>query len=156
LLVIIQTVYFMKEKFFTAVIGLGAGLVIAAGIFFGPQLAGRFRQTTFLTPAGQNPPSGTPSPTPLDFSANAPISLTKPTETVVAASPVEIVGRTFPQSTVVVTSPAEEQVVQSDDQGNFKITLKIDEGENTLVAAVTDQRGNLKTAQKQIILEINE
>ncbi len=133
-------------------IGLGIGLVIAAGIFFGPNFLSRLTSQKVLTsPVSQISPTPSPQSTP-----NPLVSLTSPTDQIVAAKTIEVAGQSFPGATIIITSPADEQTVKTDDQGNFKVNLKIDEGENTILAATTDQRGALQTAKKQIILEINE
>lgn len=136
----------MNEKFITAGIGITAGIIIACGIFF-----------WFSRPKAP-PPSPTPlttltTPTP----APQPLSITidSPSDgDVVSESPVSIAGKTAPNVTVILTTPADEKTVIADANGQFMAKLKIEDGENTVTASIVDERGTLQIAKKQIILEI--
>ncbi|OGG06824.1 hypothetical protein A2872_00325 [Candidatus Gottesmanbacteria bacterium RIFCSPHIGHO2_01_FULL_42_12] len=145
----------MGEKFFTAGIGIILGVIIAAGIFFGPRLLAK------VNPTQDNPLSPLASPTPAPVSVisldNRPVVITSLSDgQIVREKTVEVSGKTSPGIAVTLTTSADEQFTKSDNDGNFSGKLKIDEGENTVVAAVTDGRGTLQIDRKQIILEVSE
>ncbi len=145
----------MQEKFLTAGIGIFIGVLIAAGIFFGPRLLEK------VNPSSSGPVSpvseSESSPTPVTLSPSQIVAITSLTPgQIVTTKTVDVVGITIPGATVIVTSSSDEQTVKADDLGNFTVKLKIDEGENTVVASVTDERGTLQLDKKQIILEVSE
>lgn len=135
----------MNEKFITAGIGIAFGIALAIGFFI------------FISRPKAPPP---PQPTPISQNPPAPqtvnpLTIDSPSDgDIVTASPLIVSGLTSPKATVVVTGPADEQMVLADDKGQFMVKLKLEEGENTIVAAVVDERGTLQTDKKQVVLEI--
>lgn len=136
----------MNEKFITAGIGIAFGVALAIGLFI------------FISR-----PKAPPPPQPDTISQNPPtpqtvnpLTIDSPSDgDIVTASPLIVSGLTSPKATVVVTGPADEQMVLADDKGQFMVKLKLEEGENTIVAAVVDERGTLQTDKKQVVLEIS-
>ncbi len=136
----------MNEKFITAGIGITAGIIIAGGIFFWVSRP----KTPPPSPTSQTFPTPTP-PTTLTTL----ITIDSPSDgDVVSESPVNIAGKTAPNVTVILTTPADEKTIKADANGQFMAKLKIEDGENTVTASIIDERGTLQLAKKQIILEI--
>lgn len=92
------------------------------------------RPTAAPTEAPPTPgPTSAVTPTPLFMNVTAPAN-----ESIVSTQQVEVKGQTTPGAVVTVNS----QVAEVDAEGNFSVTVTLDEGPNALEVLASDFEGN--------------
>ncbi len=130
----------MKKNLVVVVAGLVI-LVVAATFLVGPRVLRKVRttlgnqstaSTTSLQTGKYNPPTETVSGS---ISLNIASPLNGSTTT---SSSVDVSGKTTANADVFVN----DQETTADVNGNFKITLTLDEGENTITVSANDSDGN--------------
>lgn len=78
------------------------------------------------------------------------LSVTSPSSGTTVASPtVAVIGRTLPKAEIF----ANEAEGVADTAGNFSLTVKLDDGENSIIITAVDGDGNV--AEKEIIVTYN-
>lgn len=82
--------------------------------------------------------------TPLFLEINSPQS-----GTVVHNPTIIVSGKTLPEAEVFIN----DKETQADNQGNFSLSVSLDEGENTLVILANDKEGNYQEKELTIVLE---
>lgn len=107
-------------------------------------------ETTVLPSSGPN--AQTPSSPP----ASAPLltlTLTSPkANTTVTSSSLTVKGKTSPKAEIFVN----EAETVADTNGNFSVTVALEEGENYLLVAVTDADGNYKEQELTVTYNAGE
>ncbi len=101
-----------------------------------------FLATTLLLLVASCTPASSPkdsSGTPLQTDgAGLFLTVTEPQDnTITSADRIEVKGRTSPGATVSVN----EEIASADNQGNFIITIGLDEGINTIEVFASDETG---------------
>lgn len=66
-------------------------------------------------------------------------------ETFVEGKTIAITGTVVSQASVIINSPAEDQVIQTDKEGKFTTTIGIIEGENSLNVSAYLNEGQVVT-----------
>ncbi len=130
----------MNEKIITIILGLTAGLSLAAVIFLFPK------------PTPPKSPTSLKSPISPVIFPKSPITLilNSPADNLWAtASPIEISGQASPNSSIILISPIEEIITTSSANGQFSAPLKIEDGQNEIVALSGNQ-----AVKRNVILEI--
>ncbi|MEK7565665.1 MAG: hypothetical protein AAB506_01310 [Patescibacteria group bacterium] len=135
----------MNEKIVTILLGLGLGIILAAAILFTVPKSTTNPQTIPVVPS-TSPTSPTTS---TSLIIDSPLDNFWATE-----SPITVSGKTLPNVLVILTGPADEISVDSNNDGLFTAKLKIEEGENNILAVVRDSSGKFITAKKSVTLEI--
>lgn len=89
---------------------------------------------------------------------NSPISgffleVVNPKNGIVVNSPlITVSGKTAPLAEVYVN----DQLTKADSQGNFSLSINLDEGENLLLVSANDEQGNFETKELLVTLETLE
>lgn len=114
------------EKIFLSFFALLTGLIVAGiGFYFLQPANSQKKNTTKIT-------VNTPSPTPTPFESLF-LSIDSPKDkTVVTKKVVTITGKTQKDAIVVITTPLEDVVITPSQNGDFKATVSIDDGENSI------------------------
>ncbi len=130
----------MKKNLVIIVAGLVI-LAIVAILLVGPRVLRKVRTTlgnqptasiTSLQGGKYNPPTET-------VSGNISLSITSPSNgSATTSSSVDVSGKTTANADVFVN----DQETTADANGDFKITLTLDEGENTITVSANDSDGN--------------
>lgn len=87
------------------------------------------------------------TPTTLNFDSTNQISLTvsQPVNNTVVKTPtITVMGKTIPNADVTVN----DKDLKADAQGNFSVSITLDEGDNTVIVVANDAQGN--SAEKDI------
>jgi len=140
-----------KEKFLTIGIGLFVGITIAGMYFF---------ITSYLPSWQKGQPKVTFSPTnnqkPADGNQLT-VTIDKPDDhSSTTSSEVSVNGRAQPGTKLILFSNADEKVASSDANGNFTISVKLEDGENQISVTAVDSLGNLTIAKRNVTLEISQ
>lgn len=94
-------------------------------------------QTPLPTDAAK--PTATPMPTETVFS----LEISQPlNEAQVAADTVVVIGRTAPNAVVSLLVNEEIEIADVDQNGNFSVTITLEEGPNLIEVIASDQYGN--------------
>lgn len=113
------------EKVILSFIALLAGLLVAGVAFY-------FYQSTKAIPPSSvrtvtvKPPSPTPKSS-IFLTIDSPSD-----EQVVANKTINITGHTIPDATVLVSTEIGDQVTTTAQNGNFQVTINLDNGENLI------------------------
>lgn len=136
-----------KDAVLASVIGFGIGLVITGGIILGPDLFTKLKATVSQWSVAQSTNDTTDSTDTTDqpgdhhFMVNAPEN-----ESIVDSKTVTITGTALPESTIVISSPVEETVVQVQDDGTFTGDVSVQDGNTGLsVVNITSDKQEVKT-----------
>lgn len=119
-----------KERTILAFIAIAAGLIIASSLFY-------FYQKSASNKTG-NPPS--PSPTETLSNSKAMLEVDNPQhESITDQKTTDVKGKSQPGALIVVTTDAEDFVLQADNDGTFTRRVDLSEDENLLtITAYTD------------------
>lgn len=102
------------------------------------------------------PSSGPNAQTPASPPASAPLltlTLTSPkANATVTSSSLTVKGKTSPKAEIFVN----EAETVADANGNFSVTVELEEGENYLLVAVTDADGNYKEQELTVTYNAGE
>jgi len=92
----------------------------------------------------------TTTPTSPLYKQEIPLSIISPTNgSVVTYSSLIVKGNTAPKAEVFVN----DKETVADTQGNFSVTLTLDDGENIIVVTANDSQGN--SSEKELIITYN-
>lgn len=98
----------------------------------------------------------TPTPTPTPQISSIPSPVANPTQApdikleistpandaLVSTSSITVSGNTSPKSQIIVNTPISAYNTQSDDQGNFSISINLEIGANEVKVTAVDQNDN--------------
>ena len=91
------------------------------------------------------PPTGTPGLT--TPAAKITLTITSPANgATVTSSSVKVQGKTLPNAEVFVN----EKETKADKNGNFSVTMTLDEGENYMIVVANDELGNVAETELAI------
>ena len=133
------------EKIILSFIAVLVGLLVAGVVFY-------FYEGTKIIPQPQQKtiaaititPTPTPTPKPTIY-----INIDQPTDqSVTAQKTITISGTTPADATVIINTPASDQVVQPTSSGSFSATVTLADGENEIM--ITAVAANGQEAQKII------
>lgn len=133
----------MKQEVFTAVaVGLGLGILIAAGVFGLRSYFQKVQKPSEIStplPAEEiSPPTSTPLSSP---SLN--LNLISPNnEEVFTVKEASVSGQTAASATVVISTNLEDKIASADANGNFHQTITLEEGANEIMIVAYDNEGN--------------
>lgn len=114
------------EKIFLSFFALLTGLIVAGVAFYFLQSSNPTKKNT--TTVTVKTPSPTPTPTESLF-----LSIDSPKDKeVVTKKVVTVTGKTQKDTIVVITTPLEDTVITPSQNGDFKATVSIDDGENSI------------------------
>ena len=86
-------------------------------------------------------PSPSPSPTPTALS----LEITQPEDGAeVSTSPINVTGKTIPGAVVSASIDDTVEIADVDQNGNFTVTVVLEEGLNLIEVIASDQQGNEK------------
>ena len=86
-------------------------------------------------------PSPSPSPTPTALS----LEITQPEDGAeVSTSPINVTGKTIPGAVVSASIDDTVEIADVDQNGNFSVTVVLEEGPNLIEVIASDQQGNEK------------
>jgi len=129
----------MRREVITAIVlGFVLGLLITGGIWW----------TTKSSQSDVSDQSSdvslTPSPSPTEFlSKEIPLKINEPeNESIVEVASVELKGETLSHAVVVIIYSEGENIVESDDKGNFESTISLKGGANEIKVTVYDEKGD--------------
>ncbi len=131
------------EKVILSFIALLAGLLVAGVAFY-------FYQSTKAIPPSSvrtvtvKPPSPTPK-------SSIFLTIATPAdEQVVANKTINITGNTIPDATVLVSTEIGDQVTTTAQNGNFQVTINLDNGENLIYITAIAPNGEEVTLIRTI------
>ena len=141
-----------KEKVITLIIGLSVGLLLAGSYFvFSKRInfLGNTNTTRTIKPSTQ------PSPN----------NETVPNETLRVISPddyystsdesITVSGTAYPKSKLVIFANAEEKIASVEADGKFNISVKLEEGENT-IGIISIDGDKITASTKHVIRELKQ
>ena len=136
----------MRKEVVLAII---IGIILGAIILYGIKIADQSVTDNQATDSAQtkNNSTITPVPTP----ANT-VIITSPTDHFVSfTTPITLKGQTKPQTVVAITADSDENIVKSDDQGNFSSSINLIGGQNTITATSIFPDNSTSSASISII-----
>jgi hypothetical protein len=131
-----------KEKVILSFIGVAIGLVFAGIAFYLYQST----KVINLTQKEQNPTAVSPTPV-----LNKPpyIVITSPNDEQVLDQKIQsITGSTIPNSTIILLTKSDQQVLKPTTMGDFSTTVTLENGENLLTFIVIAPDGQTQMIQK--------
>ena len=130
-----------KEVILAIIIGIILGAVVLYGLKIANQtVENQNTETTQLTPTMSPTPLPTPTETlTIDTPSNHSVSFT-PT--------INLKGKTKPLTPIAITVETIDDIIQSDDQGNFSTEVTLIGGENLITLSIPTQDGT--TSSKSI------
>lgn len=102
------------------------------------------------TPMNNNPSnSNVPTPTADSIDTNThQLTIESPeNETIIANSQTSIKGTTSPQSSLIVTTPANTYYTTADNAGNFNLNIEVESGVNSIQIDSIDSNDNQASTQ---------
>lgn len=85
------------------------------------------------------------------------LALNNPDDNILTFGPdLLIQGTTSPESTVLISTNSDDQIVQADAKGNFSSSIKVEEGVNQLNITAFDSLGNSKREDRTIYYSTNK
>jgi len=102
------------------------------------------KQTPTITPTHTYTP--TPTPTVLLLQITQPIDGAQ-----VSTSAVLVIGKTIPGAVVSVSIDDIVEIANVDQNGNFSVTVNLEEGPNLIEVVASDQLGNEKSSSIAVI-----
>ena len=79
------------------------------------------------------------------------LDLSSPDDNLLVFDPdILIQGKTIPAATVILSLDDTDQILPTDDQGNFSKTIKLQNGVNQFTVQVFDNLGNTKSESRTI------
>lgn len=120
-------------------------VVLGAGLLFLSQKKGQEAPSTTFFPSPTITLTTTVTPPPTNNQIA--LTITKPVDQTVVTTPTVVVsGKTVPNADVSVN----DQELTADAQGNFSVTVNLEDGDNYIDITVNDQNG--QSAQKEIMV----
>ncbi len=110
--------------------------------------------TTTIVPTGAKKPGGAVPSVTGTISRGAAITLavnTPSDNTTVTSGSIEVRGKTVPDAEVFVN----DAEAKADGNGNFAVTISLDEGENYILVVANDAQGNYSEKEITVIYEAN-
>lgn len=135
----------MRKEVILAII---IGVILGGIVLYGLKIA---NQTVVVQKTEEEPTpiaiTITPTPTPtetltFDSPADHSVSFT---------STITLVGHTTPQTSVAITSESEDEIIESDNIGNFSTEITLIGGENIITATIPLQDGTVYTKSLTVI-----
>lgn len=128
-----------REAVIVGIFGLSLGLLVAWGVW---NFRGVTKPTSTPTPTFTPPPTTATQPPTTGLTVNLPEE-----ETLTNQDSATVSGKTLAGTTVVVSSPIGDKVVEADSEGNFQTQVDLEEGENeiTVTAYLPDGRTEEQT-----------
>jgi hypothetical protein len=124
-------------------------LLVASGIGLATYMKNKEKVTTAMTTTDTTitPTSDIGTPEPTVKVQQITLLVSSPANGITVTSPTVVIkGKTIPKADVFVN----DSQTTADAQGNFSVTLTLDEGENTVVVAANDADGNF--AEQELII----
>lgn len=79
------------------------------------------------------------------------LNLTGPDDNKLVYEPELLIhGQSTPNATVLLSSENSDEIISTDQVGNFSKLLKLDKGINTIIVSAFDTYGNAKTEKRTI------
>lgn len=104
-----------------------------------------------ITPATTQTPSATPTPAPTTAMALF-LEITQPTDGAqVSTSAVLVTGKTIPDAVVSASVDDIVAIADVDQNGNFSVTVNLEEGPNLIEVVASDLQGNEKSSTIAVI-----
>lgn len=134
-LIIVRTLKLMKtEKIVISAIAVVVGIIVAGALFY-------FYQQTKTIPQNQTKVISVVAPSPMQKPSIF-LSVEKPTdEEVVDTKIITVSGKTDPGAIIVITTDAEDQIINPAQNGNFSSSISIDSGSNKIIITAIAKNG---------------
>lgn len=132
------------ERIILSLIALFVGLLVAGGAFYIYQMTKQIPQDKADTITIKSHPTPTPN-------SNNYVTVDTPKdEAVVDRKTITVSGKTLPNSTLIVSTEGEDQVVKPTATGTYSVTVTIDDGVNLLSITSIFPDGNEKTIKRTV------
>lgn len=132
------------ERIILSLIALFVGLLVAGGAFYIYQMTKQIPQDKTDTITIKSHPTPTPN-------SNDYLTIDSPKdEEVLDRKTITVSGKTIPNSTVIVSTESEDQVVKPTATGTFSVTATIDDGVNILSITSIFPDGTEKNVKRSI------
>lgn len=137
-----------KEKIITIVIGLVVGIALSGGIF----LFWNYKDNLIKSnPTTKPQPQKTETPS----ATAAAIKLDSPEDNLITKEKsIEVSGHGQVQMMVLIVATAEEKTINVGQDGTFKTTVKLEEGENRISVIYFDPSPEPKSLDRTVTVEI--
>jgi hypothetical protein len=123
-----------QERVILSFIAVLIGLLVAGVAFY-------FYQTTKVIPNQKTTTTTLSEPTPTPKPSIYLIISTPTNEEIVDSKTLEIKGKTNPDSTILVITSSDQEVIEPSTQGNFATTVLLDNGENSITIQAISPTG---------------
>lgn len=134
-----------KEVFLAIFAGIGAGLVLAFGVW---RLTSNLKKDN--PQPSENPTPGEHSPGPVNGDLS--ITLSSPNNfDVVTDSPIKISGLTKPDAIVIVSTESKDYMTTAEKDGSFETEVSLSGGLNNLVVSSFDETGKSVVARLNLV-----
>lgn len=139
-----EVLYGMKKEMLIAVvIGFLLGLVITYGVY-------RLRIAHNRRP---NTPAATATPSATQTATDSLLTIHSPDDGLVQKEKqLTVTGSTIPESYVVLFVNNNENIRESDSEGNFSFEVTLDEGSNILSIQVLTEEGKTITKERTVVV----
>lgn len=135
-----------KEVLFAVIFGI----ILGAIILFGIRLA-----NNSVNGLNFNPDSATPSSEPAAPKVKKTFEIISPqNHSVLTEKVISLSGRALPNSTLAITSEADDLIIESSPEGTFSAQLNLIAGENTLTVT-TLLKDNQTESQSLTVIQTN-
>lgn len=132
-----------QERVILSFVAVLIGLLAAGVAFYFYQSTKTIQSSNQVT---VNAPTPTPTPKPTVY-----LTLNSPNdETVVGGKILTISGKTNPNATIIIYAGSDQTVVQPSSQGDFSITLTLDNGANLIKLMSILPSGETVTVQRTV------
>lgn len=133
-----------KEVILAIIIGVILGGIVLYGLKIANQTVVVQKTEEEATPAAI---TITPTPAPIES-----LTFDSPADHAVSfSSTITLVGHTTPLTAVAITSESEDEIIESDNIGNFSTEVTLIGGENIITASVPLQDGTVYTKSLTVI-----
>lgn len=134
-----------REVLFAIVLGVGLGGLVAFGLW---------RANLIFAPNNTNPKplteiTSSPSSEAVEVSD---LIVTSPEDNlVVSEAAVKISGSATPRATIVILTPADEEILEAKNDGSFEAEVGLDGGPNEILVKSYDENGRESTQKLNVV-----
>ncbi|MDO8599896.1 MAG: hypothetical protein Q7R44_00590 [bacterium] len=134
-----------REVLFAIVLGVGLGALVAFGLW---------RANLIFSPNNTNPKplteiTSSPSSQVVEVSD---LIVTSPEDNlVVSDNTLKIPGSATPRATIVILTPADEEILEAKNDGSFEAEVEISGGPNEILVKSYDENGRESTQKLNVV-----
>jgi hypothetical protein len=140
-----SNLYMSKEKIVFSIIAILLGLLVAGGAFYIYQVT-----RTINEPNAIKNTIVEKRPTPVPQNSNFLVIQEPKDEQVFTKRILNITGKTAPDATIIVSTQSLDQVVEPSKNGDFSLTLTLDDGVNILKTTAIFNNGEEKSITRTV------